>query len=230
MHSFEACCDQAPGVWLDLVSTPAKHWPVLLDAEVLSFVMVYSFFLLLIGGIQVTSEFTAVNFPAFHIAPVNLKLPASSVATVPMVNGTAVTSDQADSIQAPSASVMNFTLQHLGLIPANLQMSANQVLRSGPVCQGAEHASLVSESVGFKQEKAMQNVLPPYGDELNGKSVSAASLQQVRELLNNSLFQIRLMVLPECTVAHKQWGILHDLVTGASQQETTPSNLELTLY
>uniref|UniRef100_A0A670IDY1 Transcription factor E2F8 n=1 Tax=Podarcis muralis TaxID=64176 RepID=A0A670IDY1_PODMU len=132
------------------------------------------------GGIQVTSEFTAVNFPAFHIAPVNLKLPASSVATVPVVNGTAVTSDQADSIQAPSASVMNFTLQHLGLIPANLQMSANQVLRSGPVCQGAEH-------VGFKQEKAMQNVLPPYSDELNGKSVSAASLQQATVPVTSSI-------------------------------------------
>ncbi|XP_077785632.1 transcription factor E2F8 isoform X1 [Podarcis muralis] len=139
------------------------------------------------GAIPVTSEFTAINFPAFHIAPVNLKLPASSVATVPVVNGTAVTSDQADSIQAPSASVMNFTLQHLGLIPANLQMSANQVLRSGPVCQGAEHASLVSESVGFKQEKAMQNVLPPYGDELNGKSVSAASLQQATVPVTSSI-------------------------------------------
>nr|XP_034973122.1 transcription factor E2F8 isoform X2 [Zootoca vivipara] len=120
-------------------------------------------------------------------APVNLKLPASSVATVPVVNGTAVASDQADSIQAPSASVMNFTLQHLGLIPANLQMSANQVLGSGPVCQGAEHASLVSKSVGFKQDKAVQNVLPPYGDELNGKSVSAASLQPATVPVTSSI-------------------------------------------
>ncbi|XP_033006588.1 transcription factor E2F8 isoform X2 [Lacerta agilis] len=78
------------------------------------------------GGIPVTSEFATVNFPALHIAPVNLKLPASSLATIPVVNGTAMASYQADSIQAPSTSVMNFTLQHLGLIPGTLQMSANQ--------------------------------------------------------------------------------------------------------
>ncbi|XP_061466644.1 transcription factor E2F8 isoform X2 [Rhineura floridana] len=108
-----------------------------------------------------------------HIAaPLNLMLPPSSVTTVPVVNGTTIASGHADSIQAPSSSVQNFTLQHLGLIQASLQLSADQVPGNVPVCQGPELVNSASKSVGLKQGKAV------YGHEVHRKSVPAASLQQ----------------------------------------------------
>ncbi|XP_053140527.1 transcription factor E2F8 [Hemicordylus capensis] len=135
---------------------------------------------LIAGGISVTSELTAINFPGFHITPLNLMLPPASVASVPVVNSTALALPaHANSTQIPNSSVVNFTLQHLGLIPASMHLStAKAVLGSALVRQEAEQISSVSKSVGLKQEKALKIILPVPGHERNGKSASTTPLQQ----------------------------------------------------
>ncbi|KAJ6610297.1 hypothetical protein lerEdw1_015228 [Lerista edwardsae] len=138
------------------------------------------------GGAPVTSEFTAVNFSAFHLTPLNLMLPLSSIATVPVVNGTALaTAAPINPIQAPGSSNPSFTLQHLGLIPASMQMSANPMLGSALICQGAEHVTCAPKSLALKQAGALQNTFPGHG--LNRKFISATCLQQVRGLLSINL-------------------------------------------
>ncbi|XP_048342983.1 transcription factor E2F8 isoform X2 [Sphaerodactylus townsendi] len=128
------------------------------------------------GGIPVTSECTAINFPVFHITPLNLLLPPSSVPTIPVVNNTVLPSViQANPIQTPSSSVLNFTLQHLGLMPATMQMSAHpglaDVCQSTLIHQGAECVGSVPSSVGLKQGKTLQNALLERNHELSGKQV-----------------------------------------------------------
>ncbi|XP_077178168.1 transcription factor E2F8 isoform X3 [Paroedura picta] len=126
------------------------------------------------GGIPVTSGFTAVNLPAFHITPMNLMLPASSVPTIPVVNSTILPPvSHANPIQAPSSSVLNFTLQHLGLIPAAMQISADTGLGTALIHQGAECLRSVSKNVDSKQGKTLER-----SHELNGKQVLTIPLQQ----------------------------------------------------
>lgn len=109
----------------------------------------------------------------------NLMLPTSSIPTAPMVNSTSLLSAaHANPSQAPSSSVLNFTLQHLGLMPATMQMSADPGLGSALIHQGVECAGSVSKSVDLKQGKALE-----LSHELNGKPVLTIPLQQVRELL-----------------------------------------------
>lgn len=135
-----------------------------------------------------TSEFTAVNFSAFHLTPLNLMLPLSSVAAVPVVNGTALaTAAPINPIQAPSNSNPSFTLQHVGLIPASMHMSANPMLGSALICQGAEHATCRPKSLALKQGGALLNSFPGHGHGLNRKFISATCFQQVRGLLNMNL-------------------------------------------
>ncbi|XP_066492350.1 transcription factor E2F8 [Tiliqua scincoides] len=142
------------------------------------------------GGTPVTSEFTAVNFPAFHITPLSLMLPLSSVATVPLVNGTAfVTPPHINPTQAPSSSNPSFTLQHLGLVPASMQMSVNPAVGSALICQGAEHVACAQKSLALKQGRALQPVFPGCGHELNRKFVSATCLQQTTGPVASKVFQ-----------------------------------------
>ncbi|XP_015279901.1 PREDICTED: transcription factor E2F8 [Gekko japonicus] len=128
------------------------------------------------GAIPVTSEFTAVNLPAFHITPMNLMLPTSSVPTIPVVNNTILPSvAHANPVQAPNSSVLNFALQHFGLIPATLQISADPGLGSALIHQGAECVSSVSKSVDLKQGETVE-----HSHELNGKEFLTVSLQQTK--------------------------------------------------
>nr|XP_056707677.1 transcription factor E2F8 [Euleptes europaea] len=131
------------------------------------------------GDIPVISEFTAVNLPAFHITPLNLMLPPSSVPTIPVANSAVLPSlVRANPIQAQSSSVLNFTLQHLGLVPATVQMSADPGLGSALIHQGAEGVRSVPKSVDLKQGKTLQNALLEQSHGLNGKQVLTIPLQQ----------------------------------------------------
>lgn len=137
-----------------------------------------------------TSEFTAVNYSAFHITPLNLMLPLSSIAAVPVANGTALaTAAHSNSIQAASSSNPSFALQHLGLLPASVQMSANPVLGSALICQGAEHVTCASKSLALKQGRALHHICPGRGRR-NRKLISPKGLQQVRKLLNINFLNI----------------------------------------
>uniref|UniRef100_A0A8D0H6V5 Transcription factor E2F8 n=1 Tax=Sphenodon punctatus TaxID=8508 RepID=A0A8D0H6V5_SPHPU len=113
-----------------------------------------------------TSEVTAVNFPAFHITPLKLMVPPSSVATVPVANGVSFNSSPDNPSQSPSSSLRNFTLQHLGLISPGMQVSANPILGPASVHPETEHVSPISENVGLKHRKKLKNILPMPGPEL----------------------------------------------------------------
>uniref|UniRef100_A0A6J0SXV7 Transcription factor E2F8 n=1 Tax=Pogona vitticeps TaxID=103695 RepID=A0A6J0SXV7_9SAUR len=129
------------------------------------------------GGIPVTSDFTAVNLPALHVTPLSVLLPSSSVGAVSVVNGTAVALAHTNPVQAPSHSVMNFTLQHIRLIPTSIQTPIEQVLGSAPVCQGTERVNSTPLHICLKQRGSLQNISPNYNQELNGNSVLATPSQ-----------------------------------------------------
>ncbi|XP_016848216.2 transcription factor E2F8 isoform X2 [Anolis carolinensis] len=127
-------------------------------------------------GIPVQSNATKINFPTLQFTPLNLMVP-SSVATVSVANGPAVTLSHAAPVQAPNPSLLNFMLQHVGLMPANVQASVNQVFGSALVCQQAEHVNAVPRSVSMKKRKALQNVLPKESSGFSGKTVPTTPLK-----------------------------------------------------
>uniref|UniRef100_A0A8D0BA68 Transcription factor E2F8 n=1 Tax=Salvator merianae TaxID=96440 RepID=A0A8D0BA68_SALMN len=127
------------------------------------------------GDTPVTSEYSTVNLSAFQVTPLNLTFSPCSVATVPMVNGPLLASGHANPIQIPNSSVLNFTLEHLRLLPASIQVSADQGTGSFPSYQ--EHGSCDSKTVVLEQGKQLQSALPGYDREL--KSVPTTPLQQI---------------------------------------------------
>ncbi|KAF7251751.1 Transcription factor E2F8, partial [Varanus komodoensis] len=135
-----------------------------------------------VGGIPATSDLTAVNVPALHIAPLSLMLPPSAVAALPVLDSTALASAHASPVQVPDSSMLNFTLQHLGLIPTSIKVSADQGLGPALIFPGAECVTSVPRSEGLKQGKTLQNILPARSHDCSGKTVPTAPLQQVREL------------------------------------------------
>ncbi|XP_054827728.1 transcription factor E2F8 isoform X2 [Eublepharis macularius] len=142
------------------------------------------------GGIPVTSDFKAVNFPAFHITPLNLTLPPSSVSTVPVVNHTVPDSEaHSNLMQAPSSSVLNFTLHHMGQIPTIRQMSSDPGLGSAHIHQGEECVSSLPRNVDLKEGKASLNVLLEHGHELNGKPVLTVLSQQTTAPITSRISQ-----------------------------------------
>ncbi|NXE45240.1 E2F8 factor, partial [Casuarius casuarius] len=131
------------------------------------------------GVIPVTaSELKAVNIPAFHITPLNIMLSPTSVAAAPVLSNSCLNSSNASSAQTPSSSVMNFTLQHVGLIPAGVQVPANPVLQHVTVSSKPENVSHSSESMNLKEEKVSKNTLQLPDHELNGKYSAVTPLQQ----------------------------------------------------
>uniref|UniRef100_A0A8D2LAI5 Transcription factor E2F8 n=1 Tax=Varanus komodoensis TaxID=61221 RepID=A0A8D2LAI5_VARKO len=130
------------------------------------------FLFLIIGGIPATSDLTAVNVPALHIAPLSLMLPPSAVAALPVLDSTALASAHASPVQVPDSSMLNFTLQHLGLIPTSIKVSADQGLGPALIFPGAECVTSVPRSEGLKQGKTLQNILPARGQQ-NGHPLSS---------------------------------------------------------
>ncbi|NXY69668.1 E2F8 factor, partial [Glareola pratincola] len=112
------------------------------------------------GVIPMTaSELKAVNIPAFHITPFNIMLSPTSIAAAPVLSSSSLNSGNTGSAPNPSSSVLNFTLQHVGLIPAGVQVPANPVLQHLPVSSQPENVSHSSENVNLQEEKVSKNRL-----------------------------------------------------------------------
>ncbi|XP_009884603.1 PREDICTED: transcription factor E2F8 [Charadrius vociferus] len=106
------------------------------------------------GVIPMTApELKAVNIPAFHITPLNIMLSPTSIAAAPVLSNSCLTSSNTASAPNPSSSVLNFTLQHVGLIPAGVRVPANPVLQHVPVSSQPENVSRSSENLNLQEEK-----------------------------------------------------------------------------
>uniref|UniRef100_A0A8C8BKM0 Transcription factor E2F8 n=1 Tax=Otus sunia TaxID=257818 RepID=A0A8C8BKM0_9STRI len=132
------------------------------------------------GVIPVTaSELNAVNIPAFHITPLNIMLSPTSIAAAPVLSNPCLNSSNTSSAQNPSPSVLNFTLQHVGLIPAGVQVPANPVLQHVPVSSQPEYVSHSSENRNLQEEKVGKNILQLLDrGGLSGRCSSIIPLQQ----------------------------------------------------
>ncbi|NXD69408.1 E2F8 factor, partial [Eolophus roseicapillus] len=110
------------------------------------------------GVIPVTaSELKAVNIPAFHITPLNIMLSPTSIAAAPVLSNSCLNSSNTSSASNPSSSVLNFTLQHVGLIPAGVQVPANPVLQHMVVPSQPENVNHSSENL--QEGKVSKNTL-----------------------------------------------------------------------
>lgn len=134
------------------------------------------------GVIPVTSsELTAVNFPSFHVTPLKLMVSPTSVAAVPVGNSSALTSSHPVPVQNPSSAVVNFTLQHLGLISPGMQVSASPGPGTVPVSPRIEAVSVTPENAGTQQGRATKYDVSVLGqNQTNGQSVAVTGAQQVR--------------------------------------------------
>ncbi|XP_040835936.1 transcription factor E2F8 [Ochotona curzoniae] len=132
------------------------------------------------GVIPVTSsELTAVNFPSFHVTPLKLMVSPTSVAAVPVGNSPALASNHPLPVQNPSSAIVNFTLQHLGLISPSVQVSANPGPGTIPVSPRIEAVSIIPENAGTQQGRANNYDSPVLGQShLNGQSVAVIGTQQ----------------------------------------------------
>ncbi|NXN28717.1 E2F8 factor, partial [Nycticryphes semicollaris] len=111
------------------------------------------------GVIPMTaSELKAVNVPAFHITPLNIMLSPTSIAAATVLSNSSLYSSNTSSAPNPSSPVLNFTLQHVGLIPAGVQVPANPVLQHVPISSQPENISHSSENMNL-QEKVCKNIL-----------------------------------------------------------------------
>ncbi|KFV12495.1 Transcription factor E2F8, partial [Pterocles gutturalis] len=113
------------------------------------------------GVIPVTaSELKAVNIPktAFHLTPMNIMLSPTSLAAAPVLSNSCLNSSNTSSAPNPSPSVLNFTLQHVGLIPAGVQVPANPVLQHVAVSSQPENVTLTSENMSLQEEKVSKNI------------------------------------------------------------------------
>ncbi|XP_019803689.1 transcription factor E2F8 isoform X3 [Tursiops truncatus] len=132
------------------------------------------------GVIPVTSsELTAVNFPSFHVTPLKLMVSPTSVAAVPVGNSSALTSSHPVPVQNPSSAVVNFTLQHLGLISPGMQVSASPGPGTVPVSPRIEAVSVTPENAGTQQGRATKYDVSVLGqNQTNGQSVAVTGAQQ----------------------------------------------------
>ncbi|XP_032737088.1 transcription factor E2F8 isoform X1 [Lontra canadensis] len=130
------------------------------------------------GVIPVTSsELTAVNFPSFHVTPLKLMVSPTSVAAVPVGNSPALTSSHPVPVQNPSSAIVNFTLQHLGLLSPSVQVSASP--GAVPVSPRIEAVSVISDNAGTQQGRATRYNSPvPGQNQPNGQSVAVMGTQK----------------------------------------------------
>lgn len=128
-----------------------------------------------------SSELTAVNFPSFHVTPLKLMVSPTSMAAVPVGNSPALTSSHPFPMQNPSSAIVNFTLQHLGLISPSVQVSASPGPGTVPVSPRIEVVSVVPENAGAQQGRATRYDSPvPGQNQPNGHSIAVTGAQQVR--------------------------------------------------
>ncbi|NXR70706.1 E2F8 factor, partial [Rhadina sibilatrix] len=99
------------------------------------------------------SELKTVNIPAFHITPLNIMLSQNSIAAAPVLSNSCLNSSSTSSAPNPSSSALNFMLQHIGLIPAGVQVAANPVLQHVPVSSQSENINHSSGSTNVQEGK-----------------------------------------------------------------------------
>ncbi|NWX55793.1 E2F8 factor, partial [Promerops cafer] len=102
------------------------------------------------------SELKTVNIPAFHITPLNIMLSPNSIAAAPVLSNSCLSSSSTSSAPNPSSSALNFMLQHIGLIPAGVQVPANPVLQHVPVSSQSENVSHSSGSTNVQEGKVIE--------------------------------------------------------------------------
>ncbi|NXB10900.1 E2F8 factor, partial [Cnemophilus loriae] len=124
------------------------------------------------------SEVKTVNIPAFHITPLNIMLSPNSIAAAPVLSNSCLSSSSTGSAPNPSSSALNFMLQHIGLIPAGVQVPANPVLQHVPVSSQSENVSHSSGSTNVQEGKVSKNVLQLDRGGLSGKYGAVTPLQQ----------------------------------------------------
>ncbi|XP_073898922.1 transcription factor E2F8 isoform X2 [Castor canadensis] len=131
------------------------------------------------GVIPVTSsELAAVNF---HVTPLKLMVSPTPVAGLPVGNSPALASSHPVPVQNPSSAIVNFTLQHLGLISPSMQVSASPGPGTGtvPVSPRIEAVSVVPENAGSQQGRATNHDSPVLSQsQPNGQSISVTGTQQ----------------------------------------------------
>ncbi|KFP28709.1 Transcription factor E2F8, partial [Colius striatus] len=132
------------------------------------------------GVIPVTaSDLKAVNIPAFHITPLNIMLSPTSVAAAPVLSNSCLNSVNTSSTPNPSSSVLNFTLQHIGLIPAGVHVPANPVLQHMPVSSQPENVSDSSANRNM-QEEAVSKISCKFLAGVGRVRSAAIALQQLK--------------------------------------------------
>ncbi|NXS30505.1 E2F8 factor, partial [Pomatostomus ruficeps] len=124
------------------------------------------------------SELKTVNIPAFHITPLNIMLSPNSIAAAPVLSNSCLNSSSTSSAPNPSSSALNFMLQHIGLIPAGVQVPANPVLQHVPVSSQSENISHSSGSTNIQEGKVSNNILELSHGGLSGKYGAVIPLQQ----------------------------------------------------
>ncbi|NWW12823.1 E2F8 factor, partial [Oreocharis arfaki] len=115
------------------------------------------------------SELKTVNIPAFHITPLNIMLSPNSIAAAPVLSNSCLNSSSTSSAPNPSSSALNFMLQHIGLIPAGVQVPASPVLQHVPVSSQSENISHSSGSTNVQEGKVSKNILQLDRGGLSGK-------------------------------------------------------------
>lgn len=136
-----------------------------------------------------SSELSAVNFTSFHVTPLKLMVSPTSVAAVPVGNSPALASSHPIPVQNPSSAIVNFTLQHLGLISPSVQVSASPSPGTVPASPRIEAVSVVPEKAGSQQGRATRYDSPVLGqNQPNGQSVALTGAQQVRIFPFNLVF------------------------------------------
>ncbi|XP_038620675.1 transcription factor E2F8 isoform X1 [Tachyglossus aculeatus] len=132
------------------------------------------------GVIPVTApELTAVNFSSFHVTPLKLMVSPTSVAAVPVVSSPSLASGHSVPAQNPSSTIVNFTLQNLGLISPSMQVSASPGPAPVPVSPQIERISTASENGSISLGKTTKHDSPGPGQNLvNGQSLSATPVPQ----------------------------------------------------
>uniref|UniRef100_A0A8D1K445 Transcription factor E2F8 n=1 Tax=Sus scrofa TaxID=9823 RepID=A0A8D1K445_PIG len=112
------------------------------------------------------------NVSALMVSP-------TSVAAVPVGNSPVLTSSHPVPVQNPSSAIVNFTLQHLGLISPSVPVSASPGPGTVPVSPRIEAVSVAPENAGAQQGRATKYDTPvPGQNQTNGQSVAVMGAQQ----------------------------------------------------
>ncbi|XP_051707834.1 transcription factor E2F8 isoform X2 [Oryctolagus cuniculus] len=112
------------------------------------------------------------NVSALMVSP-------TSVAAVPVGTSPALASSHPLPVQNPSSAIVNFTLQHLGLISPSVQVSASPGPGTMPVSPRIEAVSVIPENAGAQPGRASSYDSPAPGqNHLNGQSVAVMGTQQ----------------------------------------------------